>query len=172
MSEEEVEAGTGGGGDGEAAEEVGKRVESTAAMGRRWAEEPIAEASVQVESEVGRRGGGGRPVESTAAWGGVGEAEGAAWWRRRVVGEERAGEGRRIWRRRWCAVAGARAVDLAEEAAARAVDGDKGARGGRGHEVAAPRVFFASIFFLAWIFFWRGKNLGDSFFYYFPAHLN
>uniref|UniRef100_A0A0E0HR56 Uncharacterized protein n=1 Tax=Oryza nivara TaxID=4536 RepID=A0A0E0HR56_ORYNI len=57
MSEDEVEAGTRGGGDGEAAEEVGKRVESTAAMGRRWAEEPIAEASVQVESEVGRRGG-------------------------------------------------------------------------------------------------------------------
>jgi hypothetical protein len=57
MSEDEVEAGTGGGGDGEAAEEVGKRVESTAAMGRRWAEEPIAEAGMQVESEVGRRGG-------------------------------------------------------------------------------------------------------------------
>ncbi|EEC80638.1 hypothetical protein OsI_23023 [Oryza sativa Indica Group] len=52
MSEEEVEAGTGGGGDGEAAEEVGKRVESTAAMGRRWAEEPIAEAGMQVESEM------------------------------------------------------------------------------------------------------------------------
>uniref|UniRef100_A0A0D3GGT9 Uncharacterized protein n=1 Tax=Oryza barthii TaxID=65489 RepID=A0A0D3GGT9_9ORYZ len=50
-------AGRVGGGEEGRAAEVGKRVESTAAMGRRWAEEPIAEASVQVESEVGRRGG-------------------------------------------------------------------------------------------------------------------
>uniref|UniRef100_A0A0E0BSK7 DUF834 domain-containing protein n=1 Tax=Oryza glumipatula TaxID=40148 RepID=A0A0E0BSK7_9ORYZ len=60
MTEEEVEAGTEGGGDEEAVEEVGKRVESTAAMGRHWAEEePTAEAGVWVESEVGRRGGFG-----------------------------------------------------------------------------------------------------------------
>jgi hypothetical protein len=50
-------------------------------------------------------------------------------------------------------------VDLAEEAAVRAVDGERGACGGRGHEVAAPRFFFWRQFFFGWIFFCRGKNL-------------
>uniref|UniRef100_A0A0E0BSH4 Uncharacterized protein n=1 Tax=Oryza glumipatula TaxID=40148 RepID=A0A0E0BSH4_9ORYZ len=50
------------GGDGEAAEEVGKRVESTAAMGRRWAEEePTAKAGRRNRR---RSRGGWRGVES------------------------------------------------------------------------------------------------------------
>uniref|UniRef100_A0A0D9ZJ13 DUF834 domain-containing protein n=1 Tax=Oryza glumipatula TaxID=40148 RepID=A0A0D9ZJ13_9ORYZ len=132
MSEEEVEAGTGGGGDGESAEE----------MGRHW-----------VESEGGGDGLGGRPAGGGAATDLGRRRRAVVWVRRRglhAVGEEQAarGERGRGGGVRWMGREGlarwmgreARAVNLAEEAVVRAVHGERGACGGRGHEVAAPRI--------------------------------